>query len=161
MEFTIRPMQKEDIKQVQQVAKTSWHTTYEGIIPYEIQEGFLKIAYSDEMMQARLEQSIIFVSEVKGKIVGFANYSPVKGGGETELGAIYLFSEYQGKGIGTALLNEGIKNIAGVKAIFINVEKENKIGKIFYKAKGFEVVAEFDDNFDGHLLKTVRMVLNV
>lgn len=69
--------------------------------------------------------------------------------------------EYQGEGIGTALLNEGIKNIAGVKAIYINVEKENNIGTTFYKAKGFEVVSEFDDDFNGHILKTVRMVLKV
>lgn len=161
MECTIRTMQKEDIKQVQQVAKTSWRTTYEGIIPFEIQEAFLNSAYNEEVMQKRLEQSIIFVSEVEGKIVGFANFSPVKEKGETELGAIYLFSEYQGEGIGTALLKEGIKNLEGVKAVFINVEKENKIGTTFYKAKGFEVVSEFDDDFDGHLLKTVRMVLNV
>lgn len=161
MECTIRRMQKEDILQVQHVAKTSWHTTYEGIIPIDIQESFLKSAYNDEMMQRRLEQSIIFVSEVKKKIVGFANFSPVKESGEAELGAIYLFPDYQGEGIGTALLKEGIKNLEGVKAIFINVEKENKIGRNFYKAKGFEVVTEFDDDFDGHLLETVRMVLNV
>ena len=28
----------------------------------------------------------------------------------------------------------------------------------FYKAKGFEIFEEFDDNFDGHILKTVRMI---
>lgn len=161
MECTIRPMQREDIKQVQQVAKTSWHTTYEGIIPLEIQESFLNSAYNDVMMQRRLEKTIIFVSEVEGKIVGFANFSPVNESGETELGAIYLLHEYQGEGIGTTLLKEGIKNLEGVKAIFINVEKENKIGATFYKAKGFEVVSEFDDDFNGHILKTVRMVLNV
>ncbi|MGE8078792.1 N-acetyltransferase family protein [Peribacillus loiseleuriae] len=161
MECTIRPMQKEDIKEVQQVAQTSWHTTYEGIIPLEIQESFLNSAYNDEMMQRRLEHTIIFVSEVEGKIVGFANFSPVNESGEAGLEAIYLYPEYQGEGIGTALLREGIKNLEGVKAILINVEKENKIGATFYKSKGFKMVSEFDDDFDGHILKTVRMVLHV
>ncbi|MCO0601482.1 GNAT family N-acetyltransferase, partial [Peribacillus butanolivorans] len=69
--------------------------------------------------------------------------------------------EYQGKGIGTALLKEGIKNLEGAKEIFINVEKDNQIGTTFYKAIGLEVVSEFDDNFDGHILKTVRMVLKL
>ncbi|WP_412674524.1 GNAT family N-acetyltransferase [Aneurinibacillus aneurinilyticus] len=161
VKFTIRKMQKEDIQQVQQVSKASWNYTYEGIIPFEIQESFLKFAYSDEMMQRRLENSFIWVAEVDRKIVGFANFSPVKEDGETELTAIYLNPEHQGKGIGTALLNEGIINLEDAKEIFINVEKDNSIGTTFYKAKGFKVVSEFDDNFDGYILKTVRMVLKV
>ena len=161
MEFIIREMQMKDIPQVQQIAKTSWNSTYQGIIPLEIQESFLKAAYNDEMMQSRLDNSFIWVSETNGKIIGFANFSPIKEDGKTELVAIYLNPEYQSKGIGTALLNEGIKKIEGVNEIFINVEKDNAIGTTFYKAKGFKVVSEFDDDFDGHTLKTVRMVLKV
>lgn len=160
LEFNIRNMQVHDIQQVQHVAKKSWHSTYEGIIPFEIQENFLQFAYSVEMMHKRVEQSFIFVSEVAGQIVGFADFLPVKEG-EGELAAIYLYPEYQGKGMGTALLQTGIKHSIGLKELFINVEKENDRGTTFYKAKGFEVVSEFDEDFDGHVLKTVRMVLKI
>jgi ribosomal protein S18 acetylase RimI-like enzyme len=161
MEFTIRKMQKNDIQQVQQVAKKSWNTTYKGIIPLAIQENFLSSAYNDDMMQKRLKVSFLYVSEVEGKIIGFANFSPVKEGGEAELGAIYLYPEYQRKGIGTALLQEGINNLKDVKKVFINVEKDNTIGTKFYEAKGFGVVSEFDDNLNGHITKMLRMVLEV
>lgn len=161
MEFTIRKTKYEDIKQVQNVAKTTWNATYEGIIPLEVQETFLKTAYNNEAMKQRLEGSNLFVAEIEGKVVGFANYSPVNKDGKVELGAIYIYPEQQGKGIGSALLQKGIEDLAGVKEIYINVEKDNKIGKAFYEAKGFEVVKEFDDAFDGHILKTVRMVLRV
>jgi ribosomal protein S18 acetylase RimI-like enzyme len=161
MEFTIREMKHEDIKQVQNVAKTTWNSTYEGIIPLEIQENFLKSAYNDERMKQRLERSVLFVAEVESEIVGFANFSEVKEDGTAELGAIYLYPDQQNKGIGTALLQKGIEELEGVKEIYINVEKENKIGKTFYEAKSFEVVKEFDDDFDGHILKTVRMVLKL
>ncbi|MGE7602322.1 N-acetyltransferase family protein [Peribacillus sp. NPDC097675] len=161
MEFTIRNMEVDDIPQVQHVARTSWHSTYEGIIPIDIQESFLQYAYSDDMMKKRVEKSFIYVSEVAEQIVGFANFSPVKESGEAELAAIYFYPEYQGKGMGTALLQAGIKHSIGMKELFINVEKENEVGTAFYRAKGFEVVSEFDDDFDGHILKTVRMVLNV
>jgi ribosomal protein S18 acetylase RimI-like enzyme len=158
---TIRKMRYEDIQQIQDVAKTSWNATYEGIIPLEVQEKFLKSAYNDETMKQRIERSTIFVAEFNRRVIGFANFSPVKDGGEVELGAIYLYPEYQGKGIGSALLQQGMKDLDGIKEIYITVEKDNKIGKMFYDAKGFQVVKEFDDDFDGHILKTVRMVLKL
>lgn len=160
MTFTIRKMQAKDIPQVQQIAKASWHHTYKGIIPEDIQTNFLQAAYHDDMMKKRLEQSFLFVAETEGKIVGFANYTPVQPDGTAELSAIYLLSEYQGKGIGTALLKEGLR-MKDVKAISADVEKENRIGMAFYEARGFQPVTEFDEDFDGHILKTIKMVLDV
>ncbi|RCW63958.1 acetyltransferase (GNAT) family protein [Saliterribacillus persicus] len=112
------------------------------------------------MMEKRLSGSFLFVAETDNNIVGFANFSP-SNQGEVELSAIYLYSNYQGKGIGTALLKEGVRSIDGIRVIYIDVEKENTIGNTFYEAKGFKTVEEFDDNFDGHILKTIRMVLKV
>ena len=161
MNCTIRRMLIEDTKQVQDVAKKSWNATYEGIIPNNIQENFLKGAYNDEMMQKRLSHSLLLVAEVENKIAGFANFSPVNEQGQSELSAIYLYPEYQGHGIGTALLDNGIAMLENLKEVYLDVEKDNTIGTNFYKAKGFKVVDEYDDNFDGHILKTVRMVLKI
>lgn len=161
MNFIIREMDTEDTKQVQDVAKATWNATYEGIIPVNVQDNFLKSAYNDEMMKRRLEQSHLFVAVYDKQIVGFANFSPVDEEEKAELGAIYIYPEFQGKGIGSALLQKGINDLGDVKEIYINVEKENKIGKTFYEAKGFQIVDEFDDNFDGHILKTIRMVLAI
>ncbi|MFL0583177.1 GNAT family N-acetyltransferase [Solibacillus silvestris] len=157
----IRKMHVEDIPQVQDVAKKSWNATYEGIIPFEIQEKFLKVAYNNDRMKQRLERSFLFVAEIDSNVVRFANFSPVNDEGKAELGAIYLYPEYQGKGIGSALFQKGINELEGVEEIYINVERDNEIGKSFYDAKGFRVLKEFDDDFEGHTLKTVRMVLNV
>ncbi|CAM4337910.1 MULTISPECIES: GNAT family N-acetyltransferase [Jeotgalicoccus] len=159
MNYKIREMLKEDIKQVQDVAKISWNATYEGIIPVEIQENFLNGAYSDEMMERRLKHSLILVAEADNTITGFANFTQVNEQGQVELSAIYLYPEYQGEGIGSALLNAGIEKLDNVKEIHLDVEKENRIGKTFYEAKGFKAVKEYDDDFDGHILKTVRMLL--
>ncbi|ATH93126.1 GNAT family acetyltransferase [Bacillus glycinifermentans] len=161
MEFQVRPMEKKDIPQVQHVAKTSWHHTYEGIIPGGVQEKFLASAYNDHRMEERLERSFLYVSEAEGNIVGFANFSGVNEKKEAYLAAIYLYPEYQGKGIGTALLHEGIKRLKDAGKIFVDVEKDNQIGITFYKAKGFEVVSEYDEDFEGHILRNVRMVLHV
>ncbi|WP_461200548.1 GNAT family N-acetyltransferase [Anoxybacillus sp. TBDG-1] len=158
MVYLIRKMKQEDIKQVQYIAKITWNATYEGIIPSDAQKNFLKSAYSDERMKQRLQHSTLFVAEVENSIVGFANFSSIREDGEVELWAIYVHPEQQGRGIGSALLQKGIQ-IDGANKIYVNVEKDNQIGKSFYEAKGFEVVKEFDEEFDGHMLKTVRMVL--
>lgn len=157
----IREMRDADIQKVQEIAKVSWHDTYEGIIPLNIQDNFLEFAYNDAQMKRRLEQSVIYVAEVEGQVVGFANYSQISKEGKVELSAIYLHPNSQGVGIGTALLKEAAVNLQGLKEIYINVEKENQIGLNFYEAKGFEIIDEFDDDFDGHILKTIRMVWKV
>ncbi|WP_053365647.1 GNAT family N-acetyltransferase [Bacillus sp. FJAT-27245] len=159
--MVIRKMSPEDTKQVQHVAKTSWNATYEGIIPYEVQERFLNSAYNDEIMKRRMERSLMLVAEADGGIAGFANFSPVRDGGKVELYAIYLLPEVQGKGIGTALLNEGIAKSDGVKEIYLSVNRDNSIGKAFYEAKGFKMLQEMEEDFEGHILKTIRMVLEV
>src|SRR5690625_3350075 len=159
MNFIIRKMKKEDIKQVRDVATKSWHSTYDGIIPHEIQENFLKVAYSDQMMERKLHKSFIFVAEVENKIIGFANFTLVNEKRQSELSAIYLYPIYQGKGIGTELLQKGINELENIKEIYVDVERENSIGKSFYKAKGFQVIKEYDDKFNGHIFKTIRMSL--
>ncbi|RDU38003.1 GNAT family N-acetyltransferase [Neobacillus piezotolerans] len=157
----IRNMNTDDIKQVQHVAKTSWNSTYERIIPREIRERFLNSAYNDDRMKQRMERSLMLVADEDDRVTGFANFSPVRDGGKVELYAIYLLPEIQGKGIGTALLNEGILRLDGVKEIYISVERDNAIGKAFYEAKGFKAVQELEEDFEGHILKTIRMVLEV
>ncbi|MFA1820926.1 N-acetyltransferase family protein [Virgibacillus oceani] len=161
LDIQVRKMKKKDIPHVQYVAKTSWHATYDGIIPRNIQDDFLQEAYSKDAMKHRLKNSHFFVAESSGRIIGFANYSLGDKDGKVELGAIYLLPEYQGKGAGTALLREGIEKLQSVREIHLNVEKNNNVGKKFYEAKGFEVVSEFDEDFAGHMLKTVRMALTV
>lgn len=159
MTLFIRNMTVNDIKQVQDVAKVSWNATYNGIIPTEVQENFLRTAYSDVILQKRLERSQIYVAVLNDKIVGFVNLSFVREDGIVELSAIYVYPEFQGQGVGSALLKEGIKHAYGLKEVYINVEKDNVIGRRFYEAKKFEFVKEFEEDFDGHILKTVRMVL--
>lgn len=160
MDTCIREMTKSDIPIVQDIARESWHDTYEGIIPVDIQDRFLNSAYHRRNMKRRLKQSHIFVAEVKGKVVGFANYSPVSKDRSVELGAIYLYPAYQGQGLGTKLLIAGVEKLKPEK-IYLYVEKNNVKGMRFYQARGFKKVKEFEDELYGHPLQTVQMVLEI
>ena len=161
MTYIIREMKQEDIHAVQSVAKIAWHDTYESIIPREIQDRFLDEAYSDEKMKYRLENTHLFVAEEEGEVIGFANFSPVRLQNEAELGAIYLLPNQQGKGVGSALLQKGLTALKGIRKLYIHVEAANEKGKRFYESKGFAQLEEFEEDFEGHMMQTVRMVLYV
>lgn len=161
MNITIRLMEAKDIEQIQHIAKTAWHATYEGIIPQSIQDKFLAVAYNVERLFQRMQQSIVYVAEIEDTVSGFANYSPIDESGTSELAAIYLLPSSQGKGVGTALLQRAIQDFSNLKEIHLTVERDNSIGMNFYVAKGFKIVEEFEEDFEGHVLQSVRMVLEV
>lgn len=153
-------MTQDDIPFVQEISKTSWHTTYEGIIPRSIQDKFLQNAYSEDRLIQRLQGSPFFVAELNETLVGFAHFSNVKEE-QAELFAIYLMPDIQGQGIGTALLQHGIQVLLDATTLIVCVKKDNLKGIHFYNAKGFKILDEFEETFDGHVLKTVRMVLEL
>lgn len=161
MSVTIRTMHIKDIPNVQNVAKISWNATYDAIIPVHIQNRFLMNAYSDDMMVRRIQNSVMLIAEHEGNVVGFANFTRVNAAGESELAAIYLLPEAQGQGIGTALLLKAINMLNDAKRIVLTVEAANQVGKTFYEAKGFDVIDEFEEDFDGHKLHSIRMRLSM
>ncbi|MFB5664187.1 GNAT family N-acetyltransferase [Alteribacillus sp. HJP-4] len=154
----IRAMKKKDIASVRNVATASWHDTYDGLIPRPVQDRFLNQAYSDRMMKLRLKRSNMIVAERNGIIIGFVNISHPNLAGESELAAIYLLPEYQRKGSGSMLLEKAINAVPSAKTITLNVESDNAKGKHFYEARGFKAVGEEEEPFDGHTLKTTRMI---
>lgn len=161
MSVVIRLMTENDIQAVQHIAEVSWHDTYENIIPLKIQERFLKLAYNMDTLKKRLKNSIFYVAETDGKLVGFANYSPINKENRMELAAIYIHPVHQNQSIGSRFLDKAIASIPSLKEIYIDVERDNHKGRSFYIAKGFTVVKEFEDDFDGYLLQTIRMVLKL
>ncbi len=75
MDYKVRSAKKEDFTAIQDVVYTSWHDTYEGIIPRDIQDEFLNSSYSNKTMQQRIEYSHLYVVESDKRIEGFANFS--------------------------------------------------------------------------------------
>lgn len=159
MSIVIRKAEMKDIQAIQKIAKISWNQTYKNLIPEPIQNRFLEKAYSDDYMEKRIQQTILMVAEEKNKVVGFANVFTKDN--VAELSAIYLFPEVEGKGIGTKLLKAIVDQLKGYKEIYVEVEKGNFSGEIFYDAKGFKIIKEFEDDFYGHKLQTKQLVLKL
>jgi len=74
-----------------------------------------------------------WVAEIKGLVVGFISLLG------NEVGAIFLLPDYQGKGIGVALMNKAHQLKGDLE---LDVFSENKIGRRFYERYGFETEVE-------------------
>ena len=105
---SIRLAETRDAAAIAHVHVQSWVTTYKGIVP----EQYLASLNETErvpLWQEWLTRDIsVFVSEVEGRIVGFAGGGPIReplATYDAELYTIYLLQEVQGRGIGKDLLS--------------------------------------------------------
>ncbi|MFC4410516.1 GNAT family N-acetyltransferase [Chungangia koreensis] len=154
-------MTYDDIEIVQHIANVSWQHTYNGIIPEDVQQQFLNMAYSIPMLQKRMEKTNMLLAEIDGHVVGFAAFTKTDEDGDAELTAIYLLPEYQQLGIGTQLFEAGLELIQDAQQLFVYIECDNVNGRNFYEAKGFEFVEEFEELFQGYPLDTAQYVYYV
>lgn len=147
---------KEDYEDIQDIAVQSWHDTYEGLIPREVQDSFLNKAYSQERLLERIEKTNVFVCEKAGHIIGFASFfyeTPTS----AEVSAIYVLPGAQREGVGSALMRHLWAHMQNVRELHVDVESGNEKAENFYQTLGFKQELEFEEVFEGHPLKTKRL----
>jgi putative acetyltransferase len=90
---------------------------------------------------------IVYVYEKKSYVVGFyAMY-------ENTLAALFVAPEFQGQGIGKALMHHAKSQKNNLE---LTVYKENDASCKFYLKEGFKVVSEQVDQHTGHLELLMR-----
>ncbi|WP_088809413.1 MULTISPECIES: GNAT family N-acetyltransferase [Listeria] len=158
MTVNVRKARLEDAAAIQQIAEKSWHDTYENIIPVDVQDHFLNKFYNLETLKNRIGATAFAVIEKEGDVIGFANFVELAKG-KSELSAFYLDPALKQKGFGTRLLDEGMSLFHLPLPMYVNVERGNDAAYHFYLRKGFVVEEEFDDDFYGYTLATIRLHL--
>jgi len=98
----------------------------------------------------------MFVAEVKGRIVGFADCGPIRDSEEDytgELYAIYVNEAMQGKGVGRMLSHDVAKNLKsrGFDSMLVWVLAENPFRR-FYESLGGQQVRTRDITIGGKTL---------
>ena len=98
---------------------------------------FLPPEYVDEVRKSiptlYLPNAETSVVEVDGRVVGFIALLG------SEVGAIFVAPDYQGKGLGRALMDKAREEKGQLE---VEVFLENEIGCAFYRRYGFEMIAE-------------------
>ena len=97
-----------------------------------------------------LPQSETYVYEIDGKIAGFVSILP-----SAYIGALFVASELQGKGIGTALINHCKQHY---NRLTLSVYTQNEQAVQFYKNAGFHIVREQEGDCKPHTVYLMRWV---
>lgn len=151
----IRTAEGHDVPGIERVARASWATTYAGIIPEEIQCRLLDTWYSAAALARALSTrgSTFLVAASAGTIVGFAQYVR-RSGATAELTRLYVLPEHQRGGIGTQLLEAGVAACRqqGARHLTVSVERDNAVGRAFYRKRGFAEIGEHTQDVQGYSL---------
>lgn len=149
--YLVRKAVITDSEAIAAVHIQSRRETYPGIMPQQRLDG-LSMEHSSRHWQANICGGYtVLVAETEGRVVGFAsggeNYeyknceTGLGNACDCELGALYLLGEFQGRGIGKALLHrfaELMKQEKKHTMIVWVAEKNASTG--FYQAMGGELV---------------------
>lgn len=134
----------DDLQSIHEVAAATWWDTYKHLFPADVIALCLRRSYSVERLKERIQQADAFlVAERDGLVIGFAQFSR-RDVGEAMLASIYVLPEEQGSGVGSALLEAGVRVLAPVQRLFVEVEERNWKGRRFYREKGFKFTRSFE-----------------
>lgn len=143
IKFQIKQAELRDIPIIQEIARQSWYSTYQGILTLEQIQFLLTHWYSSESLTNEIQKRqhkhyLLFEDNLP---VGFFAYHPNEHKAKhLRLSRIYLIPEKQRRGYGRSILSflEEEASKLNCQAIELNVSQENQaVG--FYKRMGFEV----------------------
>ncbi|WP_096154246.1 MULTISPECIES: GNAT family N-acetyltransferase [Bacillus] len=153
----IRPAKLTDASGIAKVHVDSWRTTYNNIIPNEYLNN-LSYQTREELWINNIPHSIVFVAENNNdEIVGFSTGCKERSGKYSgymgELSAIYILEEFQGRGLGKALVTPVIKELEklGIHSLLVLVLEDNK-SKLFYESLGGKLLDKIEVEIAGKKL---------
>ncbi len=147
MPVTVRDATVDDARAIAEVHVASWRWAYRGQLPDGFLEG-LSVDDREAMWTAwflRPEEraAVLIASDEDGRVVGFANAGPsrddVASPDTGELRAIYVLQEFQGSGVGRALLDASLDRLraAAYARVTLWVLETNDLGRRFYERNGW------------------------
>ncbi len=139
----IRPATMDDREAIREVARATWHDTYDELDPGSV-DTTIDEWYGDEALEHALSEpgTAFLVAEKDGEIVGFTH--GVVQDDEGDILRLSVHPDHQHEGIGTALherLREDLQdfNMKRMRAIDL---ASNESGRQFYEEQGFEQTGE-------------------
>ncbi len=141
MNSLIREYRHEDLADI----LTAWESGSKVAHPF-LTEQFLE-QERHNIPNMYLPNAETWVAEADGQVIGFIALIG------NEVGAIFVKSEFHSLGVGRGLMDKA-QELRG--ELEVEVFKANEIGRKFYSAFGFELLAESIHEPTGHALLRLR-----
>jgi len=144
--FVVRRCRPRDISSLSKLLKVCWHATYDQVLGQRQAIRAGRHLHSKFNLGLWIARSLL--SRASTVLVATHDDVPVghamgqRDGIEIILYSLYVHPEWQGKGIGSALLDAVIADHPEAKAIRLEVVKDNAAAIAWYQAKGFESYGE-------------------
>jgi ribosomal protein S18 acetylase RimI-like enzyme len=171
----VEPARSDDAEAVFNVQRITWFDTYPnekaGVTREDIhmrlegKHGELipnKIEHWRKIIETAGDERAAYVVRDGSKIVGFV--APTIKNGKRRVGALYVLPEFQGRGIGSKLLEKSIEWHGRNNDIFLQVASYNQNAIDFYRSHGFvetgnAVADEVAHRVGGKAIPETEMVL--
>ena len=136
MAFIIRVADGNDLAAVLNVGRRTWPVTYGPIAGEDYVAMGLAKWWTEDATIPAIRAGRVTVAEVDGSVVGIAVVGPHEN--HLVLWKLYVLPEYQGKAIGSALMESVVAAAEGehdqIRLSYLN---GNTLAEAFYRGKGF------------------------
>ena len=150
-----------DAVAIARVHVETWRSAYAGVLP----DAYL-VSMSCERRLAHWRQTltvgrhrepVLVAEDGAAEVIGFASFGAARRSGlpvdlpyDGEIFSLYVLPDYQGRGLGRALMEAGFKGLAraGRRAAIVWVVAANP-ARFFYERMGGRLVAERSERFAG------------
>ena len=137
MDIELRKMETDDeIRGKAYVHWKAWHEAYPGLVD----QGYLDAMTLEKCEKmARSWTDNLIVAKDKGRVIGFVGYGDrgAEAPDTGEIFALYVLSEYYGKGVAQQLMRAGLDRLKDYPRVCLWVLKKNKRAIRFYRKFGF------------------------
>ena len=151
-DFSLRRAELADASSIAEVHVRSWKNTYSGLLPQSLLDQ-LDIVQREHMWRDIIvavdwPRSGVLVIQTAGRIVGFVFFGEDRenrDGEDGEIVAIYLLSEFIGRGLGHRMMERslGILRETGFVRAFLWVLPDNIRARDFYESLGWRETGKF------------------
>lgn len=155
----IRPVQREDIPELSMLARKTYSETFGHTMTQRELEVELEATRSEKYFNSVIESVEILVAIIEDRLAGYIQICDVRYDpksieyteNDQAIHAIYVHSDFQGKGVGRALMDAAFQSQRTKSAdnVYIDVFEENTRAVNFYHNYGFKNVGTIDVIIDG------------
>jgi ribosomal protein S18 acetylase RimI-like enzyme len=147
MKTTIRKAAQADVLRLAELARKTYADAFGHTFAGSDLAAQITSELSDTRFERHLDVDIFLVAESGTRLIGFIQFGRAKAGthesalpDDFELRRVYVLDEFQGRGIGSRLIDCALSEMAEAPKIFLDVWEDNFAAQRLYARYGFSEI---------------------